>query len=793
MENHPSLKWPQLPSYTPVLELFGRGLILAAVVLFLGSALAYGLARQDGKAARLARVTFTTGCSCLIGAFGLLAWLIYNRQYQFQYVFAHSDNWLPDGKRIASLWGGQEGSFLLWAVMASLFALASVAKTQIYRRWYTVVYALFLGGLAGILAYESPFKLWQAPADLPMAKGLMPPDGAGLTPALINWWMQIHPPTIFAGFGSLTVMFAFALAALIHGDMKTWIKLVRPWALISASFTGLGLCMGGFWAYETLGWGGFWMWDPVENAALIPWLCTVAFIHGLFIQVARGKWIITNAVLGALSLLSFMYGTFLTRSGFLGDTSVHSFASMERGALSVLIGLGVACVLGTVIASLYRFRQIRIERTPSTDGKGATLETAYSGGISLLLMLALSSGVGMSVPLIMSLRGQKPSVVEEVLYNRVTPWFFVPLVLLMTVGPYLGWRAQPKKEIANRVSTSLALSLGFLGIGMFLLRSVPQGFGPKWADRVNTPVFGFLGMATVPTIPWILLLAWICLFGVMANTVRLVEVLRKAPLHTGAFLSHIGVILTLLGLIVSRGFESKAEFTVQNGRPGQALGYNFSFVDISGKNFMERENRVRFKMEGRGESLEAKPTLFYTETAGGEEPSPTVRPFIFHRPLHDLYVTLYPLAFDATESTVFKIGEKRQFEGHVIQYTSLVREGEAGMTGTKFGAKLLVTDLEGVTHEVVPKVQIEQGNMRKERVEVGDFVIELEGIDAATKSSTIRLKYREPVMPMEIYYKPLPGLVWWGTGIMFVGGLISTLRRRKALRDEARKGQAEEA
>lgn len=788
MESHPSLNWPALPGYTHSLEILGRGLVLSAALFFVLAMMTYAFGKPGTRIESIAKSSFAIGCASILGAFGLMVWLVYNRQYQFEYVFAHSDNWLPDGKRLASLWGGQEGSFLLWAVMASLFGLFSVGKTQHYRRAYTIVFSGFVAGLAGILAYESPFKLWEAPAEMAkVAAGHMPPDGAGLTPALINYWMQIHPPTIFAGFGSLTVVFAFALAALFQGDMKAWTKLVRPWALVSASLMGLGLCMGGFWAYETLGWGGFWMWDPVENAALVPWLCMIAFIHGLFIQQARGRWLVTNAVLGALGLLSFMYGTFLTRSGFLGDTSVHSFASMDRSALNLLIVLGGVCLVVVFGASIVRWIWLRKEGlTRADDSTGIDRGTAYTGGIVLLLLLALSSALGMSMPLVMSLQGKKPSVVEEALYNRVTPWMFIPLVILMAIGPYLGWRKEPIKDLVGRISTSVALSLGFLGIGMFALRAVPTGMGPEWTQTVN------MGFATMPTIPWILALSWICLFGIMANLVRLIEVLKKSPMTIGAFLSHVGLIVTMLGLIVSRGFEKKVEFLVQTNKPGVALGYQISTDGITGQNYMERENRVNVRLEGRGEVLKARPTLFYTENSNGGEPSPTVRPYIFHRPLHDLYLTIFPLVLDATEPTEFKIGAKRQFEGHTIQYMKLTREGQAGVAGTKFGAVLNVTDPNGHVFQVTPKVKIGDGRVEYERADVGEFVYELERMNAADQSATIKLYYRDPVIPMELYFKPLPGLVWWGTGLMFVGGLWAALHRRKNIRDADKKRPVEE-
>lgn len=783
---HPDIQWPPIPANTALLEQSGRGLVILALACFLASVIC-ALFKPDWPA--FFKRCFAGGCVAMFLAFGLQGYLVMNRQYQFQYVYSHSDNWLSVGSRFAAIWGGQEGSFLLWAVMSGLFGLLSLRSAGPYLRWFLVLYSGFLGSLAAILAYESPFKLWIAPKELAeITAGKMPPDGAGLNPSLINYWMQIHPPTIFSGFGSLTVVFALAVAALIHGDLKSWLRIVRPWAILSATLLGVGLCMGGFWAYETLGWGGFWMWDPVENAALIPWLIMVAFIHGIFIQIARGTWRIANAVLGAMGLLSFIYGTFLTRSGFLGDTSVHSFASMDRGALYVLIGLGLASFAVTIVAALRRGMLDRKTVDPNgqqaSEGKGFDRGSAYSTGIVFLTLLAIASGIGMSVPLIMSLRGQKPSVVEERLYNQVSPWFFVGIAFLMGITPYLAWRPMTFKQVWNRVSTPLALSFGFLGIGMFVLRSVPFGMGPEMSQTIKAP------WGQIPTVPWILFLAWLCLFGALANLVRLVEVLRRAPMQAGAFLSHMGVVLTLLGLIVSRGFEKKVEFTAQLNHPGQALGYTVDVKGITGKNYMDRENRLRVSLQGRGETLQGEPTLFYTESSSSEEPSPTVRPFIFHRPLHDLYLTAYPLVLDATEPTTFKVGQRSRFEGHEIQYLKMEREGEAGMAGTRFVALLEVTDPNGHKAQVRPSMRLEDGRPRFEVAEQGEFAYELTRIDAADHSATIKLYYTNPVVPMELFYKPLPSLVWWGTGIMLIGGFLSAWYRRRNYSDAVRKGNA---
>ena len=809
MGNHPKISWPDTPGYTQALELLGRGLVLFAAFAFVATIIFWSLASRKPALERFGKLSLNLGGFSIFSAFVLLGWLIVNKQYQFQYVFGSTDNWLPLFKRFASLWSGQEGSFLLWAVTSSIFALAMAPRVPGYRREFSIVSGVFLAAISAIIAYESPFKLYVPPPELAsVLAGKMPPDGNGLNPSLINFWMQIHPPTIFMGFGTLSALFALAVAALWNGNLTDWLKIIRPWAILSSTLLGVGLIMGGFWAYEMLNWGGFWMWDPVENAALVPWLLVIAFIHGIFVSNARGKWMIGTALFGASGLISFMYGTFLTRSGFLGDTSVHSFAKMDSSALKLLIGLGITCLVGLAIATIRRIVLLRREEAskPAAPEFGANLENAYAGAQTLLTLLALASAIGMSVPLIMSLQGQAPKIVEEHLYHRVVPWFFVPMCFLMAAAPYLSWRGLTTKALFQRLSTSFALALGTTGIGMFLLLGMPGYAAPHvaqkdaeyqglastithwqnfWISTVgmpqNTRFTEMPGGFLLPTVPWILFLSFACLLGVSANLVRMIEAAKKSKTSIGSFLSHIGVMITMLGLIVSRGFETRVDTTLQAGRPASVMGYTLS-LDGMTKTPLQRENEVNIKFSRDGQEMIAHPTLFYTEDPAGGEPSPTMRPHIFHYPMHDLYVTLYPMGFEATEQTEFKVGQTIGFEGYRLTYQKMTMEGQPGAMGTKFGAQMLVVTPDGNEVTVTPQFQITEDGPNYIQAEAGEFFVTLQKIDAKDKTAFIQLYHKNPIFPIDVFYKPLPGLVWWGTGIMLLGGVIAMFQRRRMLK-----------
>lgn len=262
---------PEAAGWSLALGTSGRAMVFLGLV----SALAAAFFAWRGRE-RAATRLFVGSVAAVALTFAALLALFVTDQFSFRYVFAHGAADHEIQYKVAGVWSGQEGSFLLWALCSGLFGTAALRSVGAVRRAYLSVYGLLQAALCGILAYESPFDL------LPLVDGrqVMPPTGQGMSPTLLNYWVTIHPPTIFLGFGSLGVLFAWSAAALVSGRLAEWAAPARPWALVSLSLLGVGLCMGGFWAYETLGWGGFWAWDPVENTSLVPWCVVAALVHG---------------------------------------------------------------------------------------------------------------------------------------------------------------------------------------------------------------------------------------------------------------------------------------------------------------------------------------------------------------------------------------------------------------------------------------------------------------------------------------------------------------------------------
>ncbi len=333
----------------------GSLFVFAGIVFFAIAILSALLQGRFPKLARLGTPTLWLGSISIFGAMACLMTLFIKNQFQYEYVFARADIHTDLKYKIAGVWSGQQGSFLLWACCSALFGLLALKGTGVYKRWYTLVFAVFLGSLCGILAYETPFH----PIHEVMRDGkiFVPPTGQGMTPSLQNYWVVIHPPTIFLGFGALAVLFAYSIAGMLSGNLKDWVAYVRPWSMLALTLLGIGLVMGGLWAYETLGWGGFWMWDPVENTSFVPWIFLAAFVHGMIVQTNKGRWHGANLWFAALPFLTFCYGTFLTRSGYLTKVSVHSFAEMDKSALKILIAFLVVAIGSFIGTYLWKGRK----------------------------------------------------------------------------------------------------------------------------------------------------------------------------------------------------------------------------------------------------------------------------------------------------------------------------------------------------------------------------------------------------------------------------------------------------
>ena len=769
---------PLAPPWSLTAGALGRGSVVAAIVLFVVAAL---LSLKAGRFERIATAAFSLGCVGLLGAFGVLATLFAKDQFQYAYVWQHSDATTTLPYKIASVWTAQEGSFLLWGCASAALALFALKGTGPYRRGFVGVTSLFLGTISGILAYETPFKIM--PQIVAHGKTFVPPAGNGMVPSLQNYWVIVHPPTIFVGFGTLSVLAAYALAAMLRGDAEDWVSRVRPWALFSTAILGLGVVMGGLWAYETQGWGGFWAWDPVENVSFVPWLTVVAFVHGLIVQAARRKWAGTNLILGVVPFLLFAYGTFLTRSGLLDGVSNHSFASMDANARGILkifllaaIGLSAAAYAGPGRAAA-----ARANAQAQPDEAGWSRESLYRYGVLFLCLLSTIITLGMSWPVITALRGGEGSAVKPALYHLVVVWFFLPLMAMMAITPFVSWRSMEGKALRERLFGVLCVSLGLTGL---LHLAILPSVHPEAGATVAAP-FG----RALPLPLWMLVLLFSVTFVLVANVWRTVELVRRSALGTGGFVAHLGLAVLLGGLILSQGYERKTTLNVRRGAPASGLGYTVALRGATTNDLDDRSRKVEFDVTTpEGGRFVARPGHY--QYRSGEETKDQVWPAIERFPARDVYVAMNPPQVAATpQPLTMKPGEAKELgDGIRLEYLEATDNGKFGQVGAEFGAKMRLTapDAQGEPHRYVatPTIGITPDGLQPVSIPpIGpDLVVALyPRMDAATHAVDVQLFFSPPIYPIELYEKPFTGLVWLGCGVLTLGGLMSAFARRRVV------------
>ncbi len=740
----------------------GKSLIFAAIFFCFLSIVAWMFAKDNET--KIGKLSFTLAALSILAATFVLMSLLVSKQYQYLYVWQNTDNKLPLAYRISAAWASQEGSFLLWSLTSAIIAAIAAKYTQQYRKLFTIISAFAIMFLLGILAYESPFKLMSAAVEA-TKNGLMPipPDGRGMNPTLQNYWMAIHPWVIFIGFGGLLTQFSWGISALFSKDWKSWAHYIRPFTLFNMTILGIGLIMGGLWAYETLGWGGFWAWDPVENVSLVPFLAITVLAHGIYLQTNRGAWTRTNFVLAMLPFLWFAFGTFLTRSGALVDVSVHSFAQMNKGAHGILLSMVMITAIATLVFSVYAFIKKNPEIAPEKKPTGHRSFGMLFGTL-LLYIIGIMAAIGMSYPFFSAVFGNSAEVVSESAYNKITVWPFVPLMLLMAVVPFLGWTKTAGKRTKD-LSNAFFLSVLLFGtMTYFLVRS-----GMTIVDGQKMP---FSKSALF------FLLVWVCLFSVSANLWRLWERAKAKSGGFGAFLTHSGVSLLLLGLISSHAFEKTKQSVVSLSEPGildLAPGHRYlaSLKELPSRDGMiERDNRMVFALFNQNSNVQTdvRPGLYF-DTGMRNWIS---RPAIERHGLSDLYFVVGSPITELESGIEIQVGQTKVAQDIQIEYLQPTRKGNPGAPGAEFGAKIKVTR-DAKVFNIEPKIQIiSAGNFQPMPQLIGqDLAISLDKMEPGTNKASFSIIPTEPIFPVQLFYKPLTILVWVGAGMMLIGGLFA--------------------
>src|SRR5438477_1035415 len=479
-------------------------------------------------------------------ATAILLRALLRHDFTLEYVAAYSSSTLPTQYTIAALWGGQKGSLLFWSLLLTLFTtIVQVQNRERNRALMPFVTATLMTVavffLSLLVFMTDPFER------LPVAAR----EGADLNPLLQNYWMMIHPPSLYTGYVSASVPFAFAIAALAAGQLgDQWIRSVRRWALFSWAFLSLGNILGARWAYEVLGWGGYWAWDPVENAAFMPSLVSTAYLHSVMIQEKRDMLRVWNVVLVLLTFALTIFGTFLTRSGVI--SSVHSFTQSGLGPFFIGFLLFVLLTAGGLL--VYRLPDLR---TPATIESFFSREAAFLFNNLILVGIAFAVFWGTVFPVLSEwVRGVKITVGPP-FFNRVNAPLGLVLLFFTGVGPVIAWRrASPRnlrRAFTGPVLTALAAAVA-LGVA-----GVPPGYA------YLTFVLGCFALGTVGQEFW---------RGVRARQAMLHEsapralsrLVGKNRRRYGGYIIHVGVVAVFVGVAASSAFRVEVQQTLAAGQ-----------------------------------------------------------------------------------------------------------------------------------------------------------------------------------------------------------------------------------
>jgi cytochrome c-type biogenesis protein CcmF len=473
-----------------------------------------------------------------------------------------------------------------------------------------VFYGLIVSFLTLLLVAKNPFAFFHESF---AADGITIADvrdnGKGLNPLLHNAWITIHPPILFVGFASMSVSFAFAMAGLIRREYHRWIDIALPWTLFGTAVLGFGIMLGGFWAYETLGWGGFWGWDPVENSSLIPWLVVVALVHTMLVQKRTRGLVKTNMILAVASFVMVLYSTFLTRSGILGDTSVHSFVDPGKFAFWILLLFMVTFVAIGITMVLRRRSDMNIHREEFAP---TTREFMLSIGSALIMASAIFVTIGTSWPVIMEVLGLPKVAVAIEFYNRVH-LVLVPAVLIVNALSLIFlWRSTPRAKMQSLIIFGAAIA------------------------AVATAVMAVIGINDVGQI----VLAFTAWFSLAINLRVGISIMSASPAMAGAYISHTGIALLIFGVITTSSYTESHHAVLVHGVPTPVGEYTLTYLgkEQVEKHYADREKYkyfVRIERDGSGETVAA--VLYWSDF--NKRQSAFLEPGIRWGLHNDLYVS----------------------------------------------------------------------------------------------------------------------------------------------------------
>lgn len=574
----------------------GHLAVIVSFVASLAAAWSFFQASREPEGSKswenFGKLSFALHGLAVFSIVGSLFYIIHQHYYEYHYAWEHSSNHLPVQYMVSCFWEGQEGSFLLWIfwhVILGFFVLRSpklwsMPAMAIFMLVQAFLCSMILGVVIGDLKIgSSPFILLREyMQDAPVFKSrpdYVPEDGTGLNPLLQNYWMVIHPPTLFLGFALCLVPFSFCIAGLWKGKYKEWIQLALPWSHLAALILGLGIMMGAYWAYETLNFGGYWNWDPVENAVYVPWLVLVAAIHAMLIYKHKEASLRTAMILVITTFVLILYSTFLTRSGILGNASVHSFTDL--GLSGQLLIYLVAFVILSIAILTFNWKRI-----PSSPKEISTYSKEFWVflGITVLCLASFQVLAMTSIPVYNAIfkalgitSKMAPPADQVHYYSQWQLWFGLAICVFSAIAQFFFWSKMDWKKLKQEIYLPLVVTLILSAIGITLTRVVD----------------------------WQYILLWIAgCFALVSNIKVMAKVWKPGLKLAGGAVAHIGIACMLLGILYSAGYSK----VVSQNTTGLVYSKEFT-TDMNKENvllfFKQPLKMGKYEVQYKGAKVEA--------------------------------------------------------------------------------------------------------------------------------------------------------------------------------------------
>lgn len=743
--------------------------------------------RNDGAATmQIARNSFQASVFLVLSFCLYLLYLILTHQFQYTYVWNYSATTLSTPLLVSTFYAGQEGSFSLWVLYTALLGifLLSYTARRGYEKEVMSVWCLIQASLLVMLIIKNPFEMiWDSfPAELvhtgPLvagtpntvwldkAKGIwaqFPAEGKGLNPLLQNYWMVIHPQILFTGFTAMAVPYAFAVAGLMKRDYTGWIRTAKPWLVYGAATLGTGIILGGYWAYETLGWGGYWGWDPVENSSLIPWLFSIAAIHTFMSQGQSGTYVRTNIVLSMACFLMVMYSTFLTRSGVLGDTSVHSFVDPGMWAYWFLLGFIIlyAALGGALLAS--RWKEIPAVRASHSI---YSREFALFLGAFTITIAAVFITIGTSSPIITAIWKGRAAAVDTAYYVKTTLPLGIIVAILAGFGQMLWWRSSK--------------SSGLLKSLVYPLLSTALFTGAIVVAGVRDPDMVLFSAASA--------------FALFVNLQVGYRVFRGNPRFAGGAIAHIGVALLFLGFVSSSKYDDKQTVSLEKGKPVPVLdGYTLTY--LGSKTLSDERFGFEVRLDHGDRTWSVVPTMHFSQM----DNSTLRHPDVLNMYTRDFYLT--PLSVESAGKppgaslTIRKDHAEKagNLSVRFLGFSFTDEDREKMMSGGEFSidAAVEVTSADGDSEKLTLSMVNRGGEvtyttaspsfapamLTLRRIEPNNEDPSKSVIDVSVRLPGESDAPRGETLVAEASVKPYINLVWIGTVTLIVGFIVTIVRR----------------